>query len=883
MKWSCKVCSFVTYDERTILNHYKDRHGRGRQGLSCIYPSCLTVFQPHVDFTKHIKEHKKGSNTVAKLRCELCTFSAPTNIKQYFLHLKTHLRTRETVTCPFEGCSFKSSIVSTFSAHKSRYHQCADFASFKPDLVVRVQSQAFVNDDEGDLNNSDEGDLNNSVSSELSVSEFQPVHNSIQRRIASLLLRLQAVLHVSKAAIQQIVDDLFDIGECAGQITRQTVENILKEHNCTSEELTASLTEALQSTNPLSLLSREGSLGTEYKRQAFYRHHFTVIEPVEYVLSRQKTSHTVVYVPILKLLSELLKRDEVLNELRVNRPAEQSGHYSSCLDGDYFKGNQILSHEDISLCITLYIDDFEICNPLGTSRKKHKVCGVYWILANLPKKYKSLLSSIYLALLCKTEHIKIYGYNSVLEPLIKDIQYLETVGVFVEKLGCNVKGTILYVAADNLAAHSLGGFQESFNVDKFCRFCLCSREEIQTCDVRSGKFILRTPELYNEAVNVLKHSELLSVDGVKRECPFNRLTGFHACQGFAPDFLHDVLEGIVPKELSLCLADFISKNYFTLDELNGAIESFPFKFSDKTNRPQKIPTTFKRNKTLGGNGHENWSLVRFLPLIIGHRVPEGDQTWELVLELKDLVELLSTPYFTQDSLCYLQAKISDHRQLLQTVFSEKKLCPKHHFVEHYPHLIQKFGPPTECWTIRFEAKHSFFKKVVRDANNFKNILLTLASRHQLMLAHYLEMPSIFKPDTETAKVSDVCLEVLDADIRQAILKKFGHVDVVGLTPHVFRNGTKYSKGMILSAGSTSGLPDFGRILEICVVLDCQVCFVIEPFTAYYVEHLWSYHLVKKNPTACLLVKPEDLNDYVPLVSYMLRGCLLVTPKNFLLR
>lgn len=53
------------------------------------------------------------------------------------------------------------------------------------------------------------------------------------------------------------------------QITRQTVENILKEHNCTSEELTAALTEALQSANPLSLLSREGSLAQNLKGRNF--------------------------------------------------------------------------------------------------------------------------------------------------------------------------------------------------------------------------------------------------------------------------------------------------------------------------------------------------------------------------------------------------------------------------------------------------------------------------------------------------------------------------------------------------------------------------------------------------------------------------------------
>lgn len=95
---------------------------------------------------------------------------------------------------------------------------------------------------------------------------------------------------------------------------------------------------------------------------------------------------------------------------------------------------------------------------------------------------------------------------------------------------------------------------------------VCRREEIQTCDVRSGNFVLRTPDLYDESVNLLNQSDHVSVDGVKRECPLNRLTGFHACQGFPPDFLHDVLEGIVPVELSLCLVDFISKKYFTLDE-----------------------------------------------------------------------------------------------------------------------------------------------------------------------------------------------------------------------------------------------------------------------------------------------------------------------------
>ena len=59
----------------------------------------------------------------------------------------------------------------------------------------------------------------------------------------------------------------------------------------------------------------------------------------------------------------------------------------------------------------------------------------------------------------------------------------------------------------------------------------------------------------------------------------------------------------------------------------------------------------------------------------------------------------------------------------------------------------------------------------------------------------------------------------------AILNRFSEVDRVKLTPTVFLTGMQYSKGMILSVGSTSELPDFGRILEICIVLaHIFVCF-----------------------------------------------------------
>lgn len=107
--------------------------------------------------------------------------------------------------------------------------------------------------------------------------------------------------------------------------------------------------------------------------------------------------------------------------------------YNSFHDGSHFKENQFLSGEEFRLSLLLYCDDFEIqvCNPLGTSRKKHKVTGVYWVLADIPSTLRSTLSSIYLAVLCKADDVKKFGYPRVLEPLLSDVKSFEEDGLLV--------------------------------------------------------------------------------------------------------------------------------------------------------------------------------------------------------------------------------------------------------------------------------------------------------------------------------------------------------------------------------------------------------------------------------------------------------------------
>lgn len=202
-----------------------------------------------------------------------------------------------------------------------------------------------------------------------------------------------------------------------------------------------------------------------------------------------------------------------------------------------------------------------------------------------------------------------------------------------------------------------------------------------------------------------------------------------------------------------------------MEELNRTILTFPLQHSDKVDCPHPVPHNFAIRGTIGGNGHENHTLLRLLPVFIVSRVPEGDKFWEVLMDLKDIVELAVSHKFTDDTIQYLTCKVTDHRQLLQEVFPNLRLRPKHHYIEHYPHLIKRFGPLVHLWTMRFEGKHKVFKKIVHDTHNCKNVLKTLAERHQSIMAFYLSSPRFFRPPVQTSKVESVFVESLPADTR----------------------------------------------------------------------------------------------------------------------
>lgn len=98
--------------------------------------------------------------------------------------------------------------------------------------------------------------------------------------------------------------------------------------------------------------------------------------------------------------------------------------------------------------------------------------------------------------------------------------------------------------------------------------------------------------------------------------------------------------------------------------------------------------------------------------------------------------------------------------------------------------------------MRFESKHSYFKQVVRHTKCFKDITLSLATKHLLMISHSIFSSSCEKSPLEVERVSTVPLDVLNEEVAKSLSQK--HPDlIVNLAQNVSVDCVIFRSGMDL--------------------------------------------------------------------------------------
>lgn len=223
----------------------------------------------------------------------------------------------------------------------------------------------------------------------------------------------------------------------------------------------------------------------------------------------------------------------------------------------------------------------------------------------------------------------------------------------------------------------------------------------------------------------------------------------------------------------------------------------------------------------------------------------------------------------------------------------------------------RFGPLVHQWTMRYEAKHKYFKTLASSIGNFINIPYTLAMRHQYLQCYlHLDNQSENQPVFTKGKYigprlcKTLLTQVLTCQLLNfptwAILYRvdqfssgtnnycslvkaiLSNSSLAYSTKSVEVNGVTYKIGVVLATKPATGFeeePSFGQIKEIYVV-ESSVYFYLQALdTLEYSQHYCTY--ITATTLTFSLVKLQSIASYLPLSPYSLSkfpGRLCLAPK-----
>ncbi len=715
------------------------------------------------------------------------------------------------------------------------------------------------------------------ASTKSAQQEYIPVERDSSGAAASFVSSLLCSSSVTQRTVQTVVEHTSAlIADILQDITKD-VMNTLPTDVLNSNECAGLLNRLQQHASPFE------SLNTQHKRTKFFREQYHMVEAQSIFLGNRYDQcldpatgtmrqiikrDTFQYVPILPLIALLLSDGSIRQESMKVRTSVD-GVMRDFFDGSLFKSIPLFAEDESALQLCLYFDECEVVNPLGSRRGIHKIGFIYMSLRNVHPMFNSRLSNIHVVAAFSSLDRSKYGFDKILAPIVRDIKQLERGvdlklhdGTIVHK-----RGTLVQIVGDNLGLNQLCGFVESFSATHFCRMCTMHKADCADT-YRDDSLELRSKDQYTQQLQDLLRGTLTAKDcGIKSSCSLYSLQYFHVIENVSVDIMHDLLEGVVPYELKLIFSSFIfEKKYFTLEFLNGCLASFDYGCSDRKNKPTAFTDAELRDQqktTLNQKACQILCLAVILPFVVGHKVPETDEMWRLYLLLRDIMDLVFADTCTVSDSIHLKYKIEDHHSLFRTVFPDRRLLPKHHIMIHYPQVMRKVGPLSNCSSMRLEAKHNESKRLSSIVCCFKDICKTVVYRHQLRQCVHLAAgnSAAYEISVEQVLVNTVD-ELPEADVILSTVQGLQRYDDISHATCVSVCGTEYKKNMVIIVGADDE-PSFWQIIRCLIVSDRVVYFVcVELRVKFYDSHLHAY--VVHHTDRMQAIEHRKLEYYKPL-------------------
>jgi len=124
--------------------------------------------------------------------------------------------------------------------------------------------------------------------------------------------------------------------------------------------------------------------------------------------------------------------------------------------------------------------------------------------------------------------------------------------------------------------------------------------------------------------------------------------------------MHDIFEGVCKCDICHILISLINKGIITLSEINSRKSLYPYGETEVGNSSVKIEMNRLKTCNLETSASETECLTHFLTLMIGDRVPHGNEEWKLLLTLLYIIEFLFKSNYKKKELGTLRSLVQKH-------------------------------------------------------------------------------------------------------------------------------------------------------------------------------------------------------------------------------
>lgn len=407
---TCSICGFKSVSSTEYVSHCRTHRHLNNVRMSCALRDCGRRFSSFNSLAVHMsRTHPERSvrqtwnrSVSVPLKCSFnyCTREY-VELKQLVSHLNDHIQEGLHVVCPFDGCGRTFNVKTSLSSHISRIHRGWNTTQISSIYLSDVQAR--LTDSTPEVSTYVSTDPDTDVHSQVCQGNTDNDKNAQDRFIENLALfclGLQTKYLVPASTISEIVNEMKTLQDVQQEFTMGVLGLKLEQYGVQRETL-LSLGQSVYEQSPLhAALCASGPLTTHHRRLQYFKSHFNYVHPVEVTLGyndsgKRRHYH---YVPLLDSLRAMLKKLMHSGDLAEHgRPIHVFRDFT---DGHVVRSNEMFATDPDSLKVMLFQDAFEVANPLGSAKQKHKILAVYFTLGNLHPHLRSTVDQIQLVLLC---------------------------------------------------------------------------------------------------------------------------------------------------------------------------------------------------------------------------------------------------------------------------------------------------------------------------------------------------------------------------------------------------------------------------------------------------------------------------------------------------